>query len=318
MGFINPRTGNSLRLKGETLYDGDTNEPVASVIGSIPRFVKAEPNYADSFGWQWKQWVNTLSDSRNPYAGDAKYRLLLERTHFLEFELKDKRILECGMGGGDDTEALLRMPFSEVHSFDLSAGVERASEHLHDERLSIFQASIYEIPLPDRAFDFVFCHRVLQHTPDPEGALRAVCRKVKSGGILFVHIYHRSWHFLMQYKYKYRWFTRCLPLSMVYKFLDGYGAFFHSVNSKLRRSNKFIRLLAYNFIPFHYAGELRDCPTDAVVEIEKLITFDALTPKYDNPMKWKELRSILEDEGFLIKYAVNRPKSPLYCTCEKR
>jgi hypothetical protein len=44
------------------------------------------------------------------------------------------------MGGGDDTEALLTLPFKEVHSFDISNSVERAKKYLEDKRLTISQA----------------------------------------------------------------------------------------------------------------------------------------------------------------------------------
>src|SRR3546814_10594638 len=71
------------------------------------------------------------------------------------------------MGGGDDTEVLLKFPFSKIYSFDFSNSVDRARKFIKDDRSYMFQASILGIPLPDRSFDFVFCHRVIQHTPDP-------------------------------------------------------------------------------------------------------------------------------------------------------
>ena len=39
------------------------------------------------------------------------------------------------MGGGDDTEVLVTLPFAEIHSFDLSSAVERAHKHLKDNLL---------------------------------------------------------------------------------------------------------------------------------------------------------------------------------------
>src|SRR3546814_17151326 len=86
------------------------------------------------------------------------------------------------MGGGDDTEVLLKFPFSKIYSFDFSNSVDRARKFIKDDRSYMFQASILGIPLPDRSFAFVFCHRVIQHTPDPEGALRSEERRAGKEG----------------------------------------------------------------------------------------------------------------------------------------
>ena len=37
-----------------------------------------------------------------------------------------------------------------------------------------------------------------------------------------------------------------------------------------------------------------------LIELEKLITFDALTPKYDQPMSSRKFRLIIESEGFKV------------------
>lgn len=52
-----------LRYDGYALVDG-SGKSVAPVVGGIPRFVKPEENYAESFGWQWKKWTDNQSESR--------------------------------------------------------------------------------------------------------------------------------------------------------------------------------------------------------------------------------------------------------------
>src|SRR3546814_8307209 len=105
-------------------------------------------------------WEETRSDTRS--AADDKYRVSLERTKCDRFDTEGKTLLECGMGGGDDTEVLLKFPFSKIYSFDFSNSVDRARKFIKDDRSYMFQASILGIPLPDRSFAFVFCHRVIQ------------------------------------------------------------------------------------------------------------------------------------------------------------
>ena len=315
--FINPRTGNPLSEVDGTLRDSETGQAVGRVREGMPRFVDDQTTYADSFGYQWNRWENTLSDARAQI--DLKRRLILHRTKLDEFDTAGKTLLECGMGGGDDTEILLTMPFDQIYAFDLSRSADRAAKYLNDVRLHLFQASILDIPLPDRSFDFVFCHRVLQHTPDPKKALRAICRKVKPGGVLFVHSYNRSLFNMMNYKYKYRWITRRLPHQTVRRLIDRFGPTLHRINERLVRLGAPGRLLAYSMVPFESFGrnsEWRGMDDRRLYEVAQLVTFDALTPRYDKPMRWQTMASILRDEGFVIRHAQNSPTMALWCTAK--
>lgn len=314
--FINPRSGNHLEAHGEWLMDMGTREQVARVVRGIPRFV-ANDDYAESFGWQWHRWHSTLSDSRNTRTAGRKRSLVLRRTRFDTYDLRGKTILECGMGGGDDTEILLSLPFAEVHAFDLSRAVDRAAQYLTTERLQLAQASIFDIPYADESFDFVYCHRVLQHTPDPETALRRVARKVKPGGVLFVHSYNKSLHFITQYKYKLRPLTKRLPATWVAAALDKLGPSLHRLNRALRSHGPPGRLIAHNLVPFEHLASFGDHDEDNLIEIEKLVTFDALTPTFDLPMSWSTMKRIVEQEGFRIRFYQAEPTSPLYCTAER-
>ncbi len=281
-------------------------------MAGIPRFVSHADNYADSFAFQWKHWHDTLSDKRT--AGQKKHEVLARRTHFDEYRTEGATILECGMGGGDDTEVLLDLPFSEVHAFDISSAVERAADYLHDPRLVLSQASIYEIPYADHSFDFVFCHRVLQHTPDPEQALRAICRKVKPGGVLFAHCYKRSWRYMLNYKYKYRWLTKRVPYEYVFWYVQTFGKPLHLLNVVLHHCGPIGKSLAKQFVPFEYVAHYGSFDKKQIRELERLVTFDALTPWHDHPMRSKTFRRIIEQEGFRIAHIRDPAVSPLYCT----
>lgn len=291
--------------------DGTSGELVAPVVEGIPRFVSDE-EYSASFGWQWNRWTDTLSDIKT--GGDAKRRLLLERTSFDRYEMEGRTILECGMGGGDDTEVLLTLPFGEVHAFDLSTAVDRARWLQTDERLTLSQASIYEIPYADQSFDFVFCHRVLQHTPDPQAALRSVCRKVAPGGVLFAHSYKRSWRNMASYKYKYRWLTRRMSRERVYGLISRHGHQLHRLQLAAVRRGRVTAFLALSFVPFEQVPRYQDAGADQLLEIAKLCTFDALTPRFDRPMTTKQFTQAIESEGLRIESLHDPKVSPLWCT----
>ncbi|MEC8557703.1 MAG: class I SAM-dependent methyltransferase [Planctomycetota bacterium] len=310
--FVDPADNEELRLHGDAWLNPKTNMPVAHVVDGIPRFVDADDDYAENFGFQWNTWENELSEKRGSQLPINK--TLRDRTKFELYETRGKTILECGMGGGDDTEVLLEFPFKEIHSFDLSRSVHRAAKHLTDPRLTISQSSIFSIPYKDESFDFVFCHRVLQHTPDPVTALRAICKKVKPGGILFAHSYKASVVHLWEWRYKYRWFTKRIPQKWVYLYVQKFGFSLHRINQLLYRIPG-INALAYGFIPFYHVKQAGD--TKRIVELEKLITFDALTPKYDKPMSSRTFRNIITSEGFSIEHIRDPIGSPIFCTAVK-
>lgn len=311
LNFVNPRSGGQLKRRGDSLWDASSEEIIARVVDGIPRFVEPDEDYADSFGFQWNKWHSVLSQSRSNYqhAEDLKKRSGLWDG---VFDVKGKRLLECGMGGGDDTEVLLTLPFSEIHSFDISRSVERAAKYLKDPRLTISQASIYEIPYPKESFDVVWCHRVIQHTPDPEAAMRCVCRMVKPGGFLFIHSYKRSKRYMQEFRYFYRPLTTRLPKYWIYLFLRFFGAPMHYCNRVLGRVWP-TRELAYRFLPFYLQTNelMKRMGTSELIEWQRMVTFDALTPRYDSPMTSEEFRRILRDEGFEILWIHDPDVNPL-------
>jgi SAM-dependent methyltransferase len=315
--FVDPETGEPLVERLGCLVNPATGETLARVVAGIPRFVEPEEDYAESFGWQWKRWESARSDARNP--GHRLRQTILRRTRFEEYDLAGRTLLECGMGGGDDTEVLLGLPFGQVHAFDLSTAVERAAKFLDDPRLVISQASIYAIPYPDASFDFVYCHRVLQHTPDPLEALRRVCAKVRPGGVLFAHAYKRSHRYMQEFRYRYRGLTTRLPRSWVYGFLRACGPGLHELKHWMNRWPR-TRSLAYRYVPWYTmpsGGEGGELPRRERIELETCTTFDALTPRYDQPLTTEEFVGTIESQGFRIEHLHDATVSPLYCTARR-
>ena len=248
----------------------------------------------------------------------TKRRLVLDRTGFDPAQLDGATVLECGMGGGDDTEVLLSLPFSEVHSFDLSTAVDRAARVLDDPRLILSQASIFEIPYPDRSFDVVYCHRVIQHTPDPVRALQCIAAKVAPGGLLFAHSYNRSWRYLLGYKYHYRWITRRMVPERLAGLLARYGPPLHRINGWLARRGRMARFLGSVVVPFEPILSYGDSGPDRALEVAMLSTFDALSPRYDKPMRASSMRDAIEGAGFEILHLQDDPRTPLWCTARRR
>src|SRR5947208_435804 len=95
-------------------------ERVFPIRNRIPRFIEGR-TYAESFGWQWNRFHKLQRDS---YNGTTLVRdTILKRSGWRPGDLRDKRVLECGCGSGNDTEILAGMAGTLV-SADISESVD--------------------------------------------------------------------------------------------------------------------------------------------------------------------------------------------------
>jgi hypothetical protein len=121
---------------------------------------------------------------------------------------------------------------------------------------------------------------------------------------------------MMEFRYKYRWLTKRLPYAWVHRFLDAFGPTLHRVHRAAQRT-RVTRWLAYSFLPWYgisATSEGGGLAHDALIELEKCVTFDALTPLHDHPMTSERFRHTIESEGFRIVHMHDPKISPLYCT----
>lgn len=102
------------------------------------------------------------------------------------------RVLDVGCGPASITVDLARaVAPGEV------VGVDAAEEALDEARraveaagegvqVTLRQADVMALPFPAGSFDVVHAHQVLQHLPDPVGALREMRRVARPGGLVAV------------------------------------------------------------------------------------------------------------------------------------
>src|SRR5580698_5095883 len=148
------------------------------IVRSIARFVPSE-DYAHSFGYQWNTFDKTQLDS---HMGNDLSRERFYATTQWPQKMEGQAILEAGCGMGRFTQIALETG-AELFSFDLSTAVEANLRNNGDSsRVSIVQASIYEIPFRKDSFNKVFCMGVLQHCPDVRAAFMSLVPFLRPGG----------------------------------------------------------------------------------------------------------------------------------------
>jgi SAM-dependent methyltransferase len=292
-----PKSGTGLTLRDAVMRDGEIvggtlvskdGHQRYPIVNGVPRFVDAS-NYCGNFGLQWNTYARLRSDD---YNGTTLIRdTILQRTGWQREHLTTKTLLECGCGCGNDTEVLLKLGAERILAFDLSNGVEAAQQHIRDPRVTFVQADIYRLPLRPLQFDIVFCHRMIQHTPDPERAFYSIVPHVRPGGEILLHSYDRHWLSMLHWKYLLRPLTKRMSPRLLLQLLRAFGVPLYAVQTPLQHwlgANKYLHFLISRLIPFYnYSHTYRaagSCLTRReLFDVSLLDTFDALAPAYDLP-----------------------------------
>ena len=101
----------------------------------------------------------------------------------------DARVLDVGCGPGTITVDIAnRVAPGCVIGIDASADViEQARRDASGvDNVDFATGDVYALDFPDSSFDVVHAHQVLQHLPDPVGALREMRRVCKPDGVVAV------------------------------------------------------------------------------------------------------------------------------------
>ncbi len=130
----------------------------------------------DAFGDQWEPetsfWVRWFERWKN-----RRY------VNTIRQYVQGGRLLEIGVGSGRFLEAARAAGF-EVMGCDISPAVCRRVE----ERIGVRVHCGPVESLPERAFDVVAMHHVLEHVEDPVGFLRAVRRVLAPRGVVHIAV----------------------------------------------------------------------------------------------------------------------------------
>ena len=99
----------------------------------------------------------------------------------------------------------------------MSLAVEAAFKNLgRDKNVNFIQADIFNLPLREGTFDFIYSLGVLHHTPDPKKAFKALPHFLKSGGEISITLYS-AYQKIFVYNSKFwRFFTTRMPKKILY------------------------------------------------------------------------------------------------------
>jgi ubiquinone/menaquinone biosynthesis C-methylase UbiE len=108
-----------------------------------------------------------------------------------------KTILDCGCGRGYYLKMLRHLGNARLAGIDVELPyLRKARRNTVDlPEITIANASIYELPFPDAAFDAVILSEVLEHVDREADGLAEVRRVLKPGGLAIVTVPHADYPF---------------------------------------------------------------------------------------------------------------------------
>jgi 2-polyprenyl-3-methyl-5-hydroxy-6-metoxy-1,4-benzoquinol methylase len=266
-------------------------------VHGIPRFVKSEA-YTESFGYQWNRFNKIQLDSYNgtTFSRDRLFSI----TEWSPAELRGKLVLDAGCGSGRFTEVAFECGAS-VAAVDLSVAVNACRKNIDSNSVLVCQASLFELPFESGTFDYVFCIGVLQHTPDPALAIKALSEMVKPGGQIALWIYELDWKSLVgtiAFKYALRPIVRRLSRKQQMAFCKGLVDLFCPLITWSKKRGYLGRIIM-RMLPVASA-HLHDVSLkeDDLRTWILLDTLDMYTPRYDRPQRYAYIRGLLAQYGF--------------------
>lgn len=269
------------------------------VAGGIPRFTGEGGGEAHtaSFGYQWRRHSHTQLDSHSGHS--LSKERFYRQTSWSQDDLRGKRVLEVGCGAGRFTSVVLEAA-AEVWAIDHSLAVEAClGNHPTDSRLRVMQADLYHPPFSKASFDFIFCFGVLQHTPDPRGALLGLIPFLKPGtGRIAVDIYPATLTFLLHPKYLLRPLTRRMRPAVLHDLIKRLAPGLLAISDLCHRIPLVGKHMA-RCVPIANYRMVYPLNEEQLLQWAILDTFDWFSPRYDRPARMRTLRKWVTDAGLL-------------------
>lgn len=148
-----------------------------------------DPQVAAGFGHEWSTFTQTEAEF------DTADREALFNDYFRIFpwhELPANAVgMDVGCGSGR-WSAMVAPRVGHLHLLDASpdALAVARSNLAGAPNTEFHNASVGDIPLPDRSLDFAFSLGVLHHVPDTLAAIRSIAEKLKPGAPFLIYLYY--------------------------------------------------------------------------------------------------------------------------------
>jgi len=153
---------------------------------------------ARTFSFEWDAHrAGRLEESETLWglSLEEDWAYFLEATKLQDQDLIDRVVLDAGCGSGRMTRQISEHGAKTVIGVDIIDAVDGAFDRSRDlPNVHIVQANLFDLPFRKRAFDLVWSNGVIHHTPDAQGAHRALAEMVRPHGLLYVWVYAKRFN----------------------------------------------------------------------------------------------------------------------------
>jgi len=260
------------------------------IIDGVPRFVPSE-GYTGSFGMQWNLFSATQLDSTT--RTDHSQRRFDAEVGWPAGDLGDGWTLEGGCGAGRFVEVVAGHG-GRIVALDYSRAIDTIAREFHEDRnVHPVQADVLLPPIASRSIDRVYSIGVLQHTEQPYLAMMSLLRLCRSGGRFAFVAYARRWYTPLYAKYLIRPLTKRLPATVLLAAIRATMPVLFPLSEWLFERPGVGRIARFVLPVANYPNkqgfDRRQRYEEAVLD-----TFDMLAPAYDQPLRPRVVRSLLE------------------------
>lgn len=155
----------------------------------MPRPISGKDLAYDQISAQWETFICSYDTQR-------RVEVLID--DFLgEKKIKGKTCLDGGCGLGYFSQAALKHHPQRVVSIDISPRlVERMCRQEPEIEAAVADLLALDSTISD-LFDIVISSDVVEHTPDPETAVKQLARRLNPGGYISISVPNRRWIWLL-------------------------------------------------------------------------------------------------------------------------
>lgn len=211
---------------------------------------KSQIRIMESFGYEWNEFEDYDNNNFDRWLAPLKPEFF-----------RGKVGLDAGCGGGRHSLTAHRYG-AEVVAMDLSPAVDAAYKKARiTGGVHVVQGDIFNPPLAQGSFDFIYSLGVLHHTPDPPEAFRRLVPLLRRGAVIAAMVYGNGRPLALGALKLIRAGTTRLPLPVT-KFLSLLATMADTAGPiacyRFLRSLGMSQRLLDNFTPEHvrlYAGE---------------------------------------------------------------
>lgn len=142
-------------------------------------------------GLFYDRFASDFDKKMNMYDTEKRLRVVFNGL-FNEGELRGKKLLDAGSGTGWFSRRAVELG-AEVTSLDVGERLlDEVRKKCDTERVV---GDVTKLRFPDASFDCIVSTEVIEHTPDPNKAIREMSRVLKKKGVLALTVPNRAWHF---------------------------------------------------------------------------------------------------------------------------